>query len=107
MGCVDRHIERRDALPERQAARVVEINTPGVAVDERALEPELFHRALQSVGDKLAKAGAPANLIDDRAAVRAERGAANSGSGSSSASTRARQVSSAYLYQVSSPRPMT
>ena len=45
--------------------------------------------------------------IHDRAAVGAERGAANSGSGSSSASTRARQVSSAYLYQVSSPRPMT
>jgi hypothetical protein len=30
---VDRHVERRDALPARQAARVVEIDALGVAVD--------------------------------------------------------------------------
>jgi hypothetical protein len=30
--------------------RVVEIDAPGVAVDQRALEPELFHGALELVG---------------------------------------------------------
>jgi len=30
---VDRHVERRDAFPERQAAFVVEIDALGMAVD--------------------------------------------------------------------------
>ena len=47
---VDRHVERRDALPERQAARVVEIDALGMAVDQRALEPELPHRAFELAG---------------------------------------------------------
>ena len=47
---IDRYVECRDALPERQAARIVEIDALGVAVDQRALETELFHRALQLGG---------------------------------------------------------
>src|ERR1700756_5503857 len=47
---VDRHIERRDAFPERQAALVVEIDAPGMAVEQGTLESELLHRALELVG---------------------------------------------------------
>ena len=47
---VDWHIQVLHALPEREIHVRVEVVPVGLAVDERALEPELFDRALEFRG---------------------------------------------------------
>ncbi len=47
---IQRHVQRRGALADRPEALVVEEHAVGRAVDQRALEAELRHRALQFIG---------------------------------------------------------
>ena len=47
---IDRHIELLHPLPEQQRAVLIEIVATGLAVDQRALEPEILDGALEFVG---------------------------------------------------------
>ena len=47
---IDRHIELLHPLPEREIPVLIEIVATGLAVDQRALEPEILDGALQFVG---------------------------------------------------------
>ena len=47
---VDRRAQVGRPLPERIVAAVVEIDAVGLAIDQRALEAEIVHAALQLVG---------------------------------------------------------